>query len=164
MSIKVDVTVSFSPELKKALEDIKKPIDRDTAEKVGEDIVDDMKRLIANGQSPIRGNGRFPAYKDPKKYPGKRKSRSPVNLELTGEFLDDLSSKTISDPAGYATRVTYDGQKSQDKERGHREGANGQPKRPTIPAASGEDFAVSIKTRYTKTLRDRIIAVLKGKG
>ena len=82
MSIKVDVTVSFSPELKKALEDIKKPIDRDTAEKVGEDIVDDMKRLIATGQSPIKGNGRFPAYKDPKKYPGKRKSRSPVNLAL----------------------------------------------------------------------------------
>jgi hypothetical protein len=164
MSIKVDVTVEFSPELKKALEDIKKPIDRDTAQKIGDDITADMKRLIASGQSPIKGNGRFPAYKDPKKYPGKRKSKTPVNLELTGEFLDDLTSKAISDPAGYATRVTYDGQKSQDKERGHREGANGQPKRPTLPAASGEDFAVSIKTRYTKTIRDRIIAVLKGKG
>jgi len=164
MSIKLEVTFQVSPKLAKALKDIKKPINKETAEEMGEVIVDEMKRLIATGQSPIKGNGRFPKYKDPKKYPGKQKAKSPVNLELSGDFLDDLASRPVTDPFGYAAEITYKGKKSQDKELGHREGANDQPKRPSLPSKSGEDFVQVIKTKVTKIIRDRILSVLKGKG
>ena len=164
MAIKLEVTFQVSPKLAKALKDIKKPIDKETASEVGEVVVAEMKRLIATGQSPIKGAGRFPKYKDPDKYPGKQKAKTPVNLKLGGELLDSLQHKPVTDPFGYAAEISYPDGLSEDKEKGHRKGTNGQPKRPSLPSKSGEDFVQVIKTKVTKVIRDRILSVLKGKG
>lgn len=164
MAVNITVDFKISKKLEKALKDMKKPIDKETARAVGEAVVEGMKALIAKGQSPIAGNGRFPAYKDPKKYPGTRKPKSPVNLKLTGDFLDDLIYRLVTHPSGYAASIRYATSESRDKELGHREGANGQPKRPTLPTGSGEDLSKSIKSEVTKILTDRILEVLKGKG
>lgn len=109
--------------------------------KIGNSVTDNMRDFISKGISPIQGKGRFPAYKNPKSYPGKKKNARPVNLELSGDFLKSLYSKgkTGINPQieiGYPPDEAL-------KEKGHRDGANGQKKRPTIPDGN-EKFAVTI--------------------
>ena len=108
---------------------------------MGARVTSNMREMISKGISPIQGKGRFPAYKDPSKYPGKQKAPRPVNLELSGDFLKSLyaKGKTGKNPQieiGYPPDQAL-------KEKGHRDGANGQKKRPTIPERN-EKFAVSI--------------------
>jgi hypothetical protein len=148
--------------LKTKLQGLKKPVDQATANQVGKEVVAEMKSMISKGISPIFGNGRFPTYKNPKRYPGDIKSRTPVNLKLTGDFQDSLRFTTFVNPSGFGTRVGYDGDKEQLKEQGHREGVNGQPKRPTIPNQdSGERFASRIELIYTRIYKRRIADLLK---
>jgi hypothetical protein len=145
----------------KRLEGLKKPITRKDAEEVGDGVVTEMKNLITKGVSPIEGNGRFEGYKNPKKYPGKRKPKTPVNLTLSGDFLDALSYSTVQSPSGYGTKIFYQGSKENKKEEGHREGANGQKKRPTIPL-NGETFAARIQRVFAEIYNKRINILSKG--
>lgn len=119
-----------------------------------------MKSLIGSGRSPIKGRGRFPRYKNPKKYPGSRKSDSPVNLRLTGDFLDDLTYDTNPSGDGYTTDIGYFTEESRKKEEGHRAGANGQPKRPTIPARN-ETFVNQIREEILKIYEKRIRRLIR---
>lgn len=162
--LKVDFDIQISGALKKALETAgNKPLDRTTMNKVGETVVKEMKEMIASGISPIEGKGKFPRYKDPKKYPGSKKSKSPVDLRLKGDFLESLTHDEKPASFGYNTEIHYS-QKEEIKERGHRAGANGQPSRPTLPTRSGEDFAVRIRQKFISIMRERIFDVLKGRG
>ena len=137
--------------LQARLNDLKKPIDRATANEAGDKIKESMLDFISKGKSPIKGEPRFPAYKDKKKYPGKRKGARPVNLKLTGEFLDALTHTLKNVPSGYAPVIFYKG-KYDKYESGHRYEQNTQPPRPTIPQkALGEDIAVTI-TRIVKNI------------
>jgi hypothetical protein len=147
--------------IQKKLADLPNALTKEDARQMGEDTVDEMKKSIAVGTSPIQGNGKFPAYKNPKKYPGGVKKRfpgkreRPVNLYLSGEFLDALISKVVKTRFGYGASVGYEGSKQNKKEQGHREGANGQPERPTIPQG-GELFT----TRIQKILRDAMLEAI----
>lgn len=152
--MKINVTVDTSG-FEKAMNDLREAIDEDTAEEVGEVIVKGMKKLIASGTSPIKGVGRFPRYKDPLKYPGDQKPKTPVNLKLTGDMLNALSIDTKQTKTQVATEIFYDGEEAK-KEQGHREGVNGQPKRPTLPSEDGERFAVSIEKEYLKVYQAAI--------
>ena len=135
------------------LDALQAPIRADEAQKMGTAVVREMKTLIAQGQSPIRGNGSFPRYKNPKKYPGKRKPHSPVNLKLSGDFLRDLKHHVIKTRHGYGISVGFDSQLSRKKERGHREGANGQPERPTLPMPSlSEKFHSRVQAVYNEVI------------
>lgn len=163
MADPVTVTVTFS-DLKDRLEKGLKPIDGSTARKVGNDVVNEMKKLISNGTSPIEGNGKFQAYKNPAKYPGGKKSSSPVNLTLTGKFLAALTYSVESGDGGSTTKIFFKGDEQEAKERGHREGANRQPKRPSIPSGGNEKFVKVIREIYTKLYQERILDVLRGKG
>jgi len=136
--------------VKVRLKSLADPLSKDEAESLGTAVVKRMKELISKGQSPIEGRGKFPAYKRPERYPGKRKAHSPVNLELSGDFLADLDSRAVRIKGGYVTEVGYQSSKQQVKEQGHRAGANRQPKRPTIPAGRGESFVQSIIAAYRK--------------
>lgn len=132
---------------------------RTEAAEVGARAVSAMKDLISGGQSPIQGKGRFPAYKNPEKYPGKKKPHSPVNLRLTGEMLDSLGFVVLPEPGGkgFSVSIGYNSVQSTLKESGHREGVNGQPKRPTIPDATrGERFASSVLDAMRKVVLDAI--------
>ena len=168
MAIKVTVQTTMTAQLKKVLKDSKEPIDKKTADKVGETITDMMREVIAKGISPIRGVGKFIKYKDPEKYPGKLKAKTPVNLKLDGHFLDGLTFKAVGDKYGYAAEVFYE-KDQEDKERGHREGGtdkypDSQPKRPTIPADAKQQFIRQIEDAYVEILSDRIFQVIKGSG
>lgn len=135
-------------------------------EKTAEALRDEMIESMRKGISPIDRNGRFPAYKNPTRYPdGVRdlfpnKRRRPVNLFLSGDFYKNLKFKIVGDARfkfgsqrGPEIEVGYFDRENALKEEGHREGAGGQPKRPTIPQ-SGEAFSRKIIDRITKKLVD----------
>ena len=161
--MKVSFEVGISAKLAKALNDATKPIDELTAKQLGLDVVKEIKDLVSRGVSPIDGNGKFPRYKNPSKYPGKQKPRSPVNLKLSGDFLNALTHRITPESFGRGTEIFFSN--NQDiKERGHRDGANGQPERPMLPTERGEEFIRQIRKIYEDLYRNRIVEVLKGKG
>lgn len=128
-----------------------KKLTRRDLSKIGEATTDAMLDNIKKGISPITGK-RFPAYKNPDKYPGGLKPPRPVNLELDGDFLADLEYKVKTGKRprldiGYFTSL------SAKKEKGHREGANGQPKRPTIPKGK-ESFSKKITLEIAEEFAD----------
>lgn len=125
------------------------PMTTQDAENVGKAVVTVMKSEIAAGKSPIAGKGSFPAYKHPDRYPGKRKAHSPVNLNLTGRFMGSLTYSVSNSQNGPITNIGYRDASSVKKEQGHREGANRQPKRPTIPDSGiGEAFSKKIESAF----------------
>lgn len=122
-------------------------VNRKASKAVADTILLEMQKKIAAGYSPIEGWGRFPKYKNPKKYPGKRKPRTPVNLRLTGKFLSHLRA-TVSPVQGRIVIGFWSdyGKKLED---GHRNGAKGQPQRPTIPEEN-ERFSKNIRSAIVK--------------
>lgn len=116
---------------------------------VGKSVVNEMKNLIGKGISPIRGEGRFPRYKNTEVYPGRvrkkfpSKRNRPVNLNLSGQQIRSLTFR-IRKGLTSTLRVGYFNRKAALKESGHRDGVNAQPKRPTIPSGT-EQFAVRVK-------------------
>lgn len=135
---------------------------------MGNTLREEMIDTIKRGVSPIEGDGRFPAYKNPSRYPDKvrdlfpNKRRRPVNLRLSGRFWDALTYKITGDSrlqfgrrSGPSIEVGFYDRTNFLKERGHREGANGQPRRPIIPAR-GEAFS----RRIVRKVRDRLIRFL----
>lgn len=155
ITVKINVNKALTDKLK-ALES---PVDSSTAQQMGQATVEAMQEMIASGVSPIKGKGRFPAYKNPKSYPGSKKPKSPVNLRLRGDFLDSLTSSVKSDGGEKVAVVSYPSDQA-DKERGHREGANAQPKRPTLPV-KGETFAEKVQAAYLKVLQARVDKLTK---
>lgn len=144
--------------LRRSDEAIKRIPQREIRE-IGDIIIDGMLERIARGQSPIQGKNRFPKYKNPLKYPGKRKPKVPVNLYLTGQFLKSLKSTAI---AGGGTlerivNINLDNRLARLKEEGHRIGHNGQPERPIIPIGS-EKFQprilIAAKRAYIELVKD----------
>lgn len=110
-------------------------------EQVAKTLLREIFDRVKSGISPISGK-RFQAYKDVKKYPGDRKPQRPVNLFLSGQFLESLVTRIKTGKTPSIT-IFFDNQLANDKEQGHREGANGQRKRPIIPQGS-EGFAAGI--------------------
>lgn len=147
-------------EVRDLIKRVRTPIDRLTASDVGKEVVKEMRDQISKGISPIRGARKFPSYKNPAKYPGKRKNRKPVNLKLTGDFLRGLSYGVFEEAGNYETEIFYKGDEDL-KEEGHREGVFGQPKRPTIPSEAGERFNKKIEDEITKIYAKRIEKLIK---
>lgn len=164
MAVKLSFEVKLTAALEKLLGDELKFVDGKTADEVGETVTKEMKKRIAAGQSPIDGKGKFERYTNPKRYPGTKKPKSPVNLKLSGSFLDALTWEKKPGQYGEETLVFYRGAREEIKEKGHREGAGGQPERPTLPTEEGEKFHTTIKKSYVDLYRQRILDVLKGKG
>lgn len=139
----VKVTTKFQ-----ILDFIDRFVDGTTGNAIGSAVVKECRKMIAEGQSPVRGHKRFGKYKDRKKYPGKRKAARPVNLYMTGEMLDK----------GFGFRFKKGGQRSggtievgmikgseERKEIAgyHHDGTPNMVQRRFVPG-SGEHFAVSV--------------------
>lgn len=160
--MKITGRITGVPALEKKLASLGVGLTREEADAVGEAVIEGAKTMIARGSSPIRGGsvtGRFPAYKNPESYPGKRKPKTPVNLTLTGKFLNAFRHKVVSAAGeslkGFIPEIGFFSDKEALKEQGHREGANGQPSRPIIPNASiGERWAATIEDKYMRIVRD----------
>lgn len=150
ITVQVDLS-DFTKQLK-TLES--KPISKTKTQVIGNQFITLMKELIARGISPIKGIGRFPAYKhagDENKYPAtKGKPARPVNLSLTGNFLNNLKAYVLKEGA---LEVGYRDPKEALKEKGHREGAGGQPARPTLPEG---------KEAFAETLQEFLVDELTG--
>lgn len=89
----------------------------------------------------------------------------PVNLFLTGDFLRSLTF-TVKKALGKGViEIGYFESKQAIKEKGHREGANGQPKRPTLPKGD-ERWNETIRLDIMRLLRDAITKAVRtaGKG
>jgi hypothetical protein len=157
---KIDLKVF--EKLRKKLKDVRQPADKSTAVRVGKSVVKAMRDTTASGNSPIRGKGKFPPYKDPSKYPGKRKGKTPVNLRLTGAFMKSLRFTTKKVKLGIQTSIGFSSKKSRDKEDGHREGVNKQPKRPIIPSVGrGERFSEKIQRIVNRIYQERVRQITK---
>lgn len=170
LKFKADIDMKALNSLKKKTRDLKKPITRDFARRIGQVTVKEMKKLIKKGLSPLKGAGSFPAYRGSygkqitkkgyvivggTKY---RKKLRPVNLKLTGDFLKSLKYRVVKGKTGFDTKVGYFKLKSIDKEEGHRTGHNEQAERPTIPQRRlKEDFKRTISEKYVGLI-DKAIA------
>lgn len=157
--------------LRKFVQTIPSRVDTNVSTLIALAVRQRMLDFIARGISPILGKGRFPAYKHAasrdkskypfsarKNYPSKR--QRPVNLFLSGDFLNSLIAKKapgkkLSIEIGFRR-----GSLSAKKESGHRGGVNGQPSRPIIPSES-EEFNVTIKQIIVKMLRDAVRAAVR---
>jgi hypothetical protein len=130
---------------------------------IGEAVIDEMKIAIAKGISPIKGAGRFPAYGGTKKqgrpkedlypktvqkkFPEKRPR--PVNLVLSGQFLNNLKAKVL----GSVLYIGFFEDPWMKYEEGHRKGSNNQEKRPIIPTTE-EELSQSVYRRLVKALQE----------
>lgn len=166
-----DIERETGLEAKKALKSLK----QSELKEIGEAVCDEIRTVTAKGISPIKTVGRFAAYKWAAKKSLKRKSGSkgkslnrefqnkypfnvrdkypqkrerPVNLRLSGEFMKALKAKVISG----VLEIGYFDELFAKYESGHREGVNGQPKRPTIPQDS-EQFSDTIYRRLVKVIQ-----------
>lgn len=148
--LKIKIDLSDLKRLEQQIKDAASKVSRSGLQKAADQLETTMKSQIAKGISPIRGNGRFPEYKNAgvkgrypdsarDKFPNKR--QRPVNLFLSGDMLDDLDARALTSEV---IEVGYSDSKQAQKERDHRDGANGQPKRPTIPQGA-EEFNQTIQ-------------------
>lgn len=91
----------------KTIEDLPRRIGGQTARLVGDSVVRNMKNLITNGTSPIKGQGRYKPYT--KAYADRKGvNRRDVDLTLSGEMLKSLRAKPDSfggSTVGYMTRI-----------------------------------------------------------
>jgi len=173
MAIKFKSSVNGADAINQKLKALRAPLQQKDYKEIGRRIVKSMKSLISKGLSPIRGGGfskRFPKYKrqdDPRGYPATVKSKyrtkkqRPVNLKLSGKFLDALSYKANS----FGVTIGYFKNSEAKKEEGHRKGANTQPKRPTIPDASNRElFTATIQDEYLKVANSRVSQIARKKN
>ena len=139
----------------KQLQRIDEVIAAEVMSNIGETVIRESKAMIAKGQSPVDGYGRFEKYKDPKKYPGKRKPASPVNLKLEGDMLDAYQYRRT---AKTKLEVGVRDPKQAKKAHAHNEGTADIPQRRFIPG-EGESFAKPI-TRKVIDIIDRRMKLL----
>lgn len=141
-------------------------LDKSTSRDVGRSVVKEMNRMIANGLSPVRGEGRFVRYSDQRggNYPSSVRGRfpnkktRPVNLWLNGWYLSFLTYwfnvrkkyVAIGFSSKEGTKQPVPG-KVRDYFEAHNEGMNRNvPKRKHLPNDEGDKFAVSVERVYRK--------------
>lgn len=160
---KTKITVKFS--ITKLLRTI---LDGKTVKQLGRMYVSETKRLLASGQSPVRGRGRFTRYAVQRNeavsdYPEGIKDTKPVNLELSGKMLKKLSfkrSKKNAITVGIHSDATP---KILDRAKAHNNGSSKQgiPKRQFIPDKPGEEYIVTIQRKRKAILEKRLRAIIR---
>lgn len=156
MKTKVTLKLNGLELLKKELEHGK------VLDEIGEAVVDQMQVLISQGISPVKAFGRFKGYAAqrlagskpknqlyPNMIPGK--AIRPVNLNLSGKYLDTLGHKKRGKGVvEVGHMVLTDKQKKMFET--HNEGKHPHvPQRKYLPTGKGENFVVTIE-RLIKTL------------
>ena len=169
MAIKAKLNRRQVDAFKKKVEGIRTAFGQRDANAAAEEMLGEMKDLIAKGISPILGKGRFPEYLHAGKkgkYPANQKSKfprkrqRPVNLFLSGDFLKALKHRVYEARFGFGFEVGYFDRDEAKKEQGHREGVKGQPERPTIPV-KGEEWNQRIQRIIFKRFKEAIARYVK---
>lgn len=167
---KVKVKTNIKAE---AINKLKRTVDEQFAQQIQTEVVDgEIKRMIAAGVSPVQsveGGRRFKGYKEPDKYPGKKKAKRPVSLWLTGEMLSWYRSWRTSGvrlsfgiPSAAPQEVKI---KAEANNVGTMNESTGQvaiAARRFVPLR-GETFAVSVMRKLKKLYAQRIKTLLSSK-
>lgn len=129
------------------------------AREIGESVHEEVRSLISNGQSPVRGERRFAQYKERKSYPGKLKPAVPVNLQLSGEMLESLNFRRRGDTVefGFLAGTSAD---VLARAQAHQDGTPKMAARPMIPVA-GQEWAVSVVRRFKDVYSRRLQDIIK---
>ncbi len=155
----------------------KNAIDLNTASQIGGTTLFEIKRATAKGISPVKGLGRFVAYKAQRigkskknaskkgypysvqdKYPNKLVR--PVNLRLSGKMLDALEYKFHK--ARQVIEVGIFDAKQSLKAETHNQGTQ-EPRVPTrqfLPVGS-QTFSETIKGKIVRIVKDRILDIIR---
>lgn len=150
---KVKVTSNFQ-----ILDLMDRFMDARTANDLGKTVAQEAKAMIEEGQSPVRGYGRFDAYKDRTVYPGKLKDARPVNLTLTGEMLRGYwyrltgRSVEVGMVRGSADRKEIAGF--------HQDGTPNMSQRKMVPGP-GEEWAPSIMRSISNLYAKRLAFLIR---
>lgn len=150
----VKVTTRF-----KIIDFIDRFMDGTTVSAIGDTIVDTAKEMISEGQSPVRGHGRFARYKDRTKYPGDLKPARPVNLNLTGEMLKGFGFKYIGNDTIQVGMISGSSDRKE-VARYHNSGTDNMAMRRFIPQ-DGEEWAISIMREIRDVYGKRLATLVK---
>lgn len=145
MSVKVTVKLDSLEEIKAAATSPR------VKRRLAEEFIPEVKKFILRGISPVFGERRYTAYKNPDKYPAGRKPKRPVNLKLSGDMLDAL---TFRDRAGTGFELGWFGGKQGKKAYNHNNGDT-VPERRILPDKKGERFNASL-TRFVRDFYIRL--------
>lgn len=152
MSVKVTVKLD-------GIEGVRREVNSARVKKKAAQLtIREMKTFISRGISPVLGFRRYPAYKNPKKYPAGRKPNRPVNLKLSGDMLNAL---TFRDRAKTGIEIGWFRGKQKKKAANHNDGDT-VPKRKILPTKKGERFNASITRKLTDFYSRVISDILKG--
>lgn len=165
---KVKIKSNISAEVVNRL---RKTVDEKFVQDMNSEVVGEVKRMIRAGVSPVQsveGGRRFKGYKNPDKYPAKKKAKRPVNLELSGIMLMWYKVKKIS-----GVRLSFGIPKDAPSDVKDRAEANNVgtvteggevaiAARRFIPLA-GETYAVSVLRKMKKLYAERIKTLLSNK-
>ena len=145
---------------------LKQTVDAKFEQDAQEEVVGEIKRMIASGTSPVQsvdGGRRFASYKNPDKYPANKKAKRPVSLFLSGTMLSWYRAVKISGVRisfGIPTNAPEDVKIRAEANNVGTTNDKGEvaiAARRFIPLA-GETFAISvmrkIKTLYMKRIKD----------
>lgn len=141
-------------------------VDDSLVDAVQKEVIDQtIKPLIASGTSPVdsyEGSRRFRKYKDPKSYPAKKKSKTPVNLNLTGVMLSFYKAYAIGKNILRLGIPSYAPEDVKGRAEGNNVGTENIPARRFIPL-KGETFKISVLRRLKDIYAKRIARLLSTK-
>lgn len=141
-------------------------------DEIGKTTVDEMRTFISRGISPVRGERKFKQYKDKEKYPGipnrgpnryPQKSATPVNLNLSGEMLDQALGHRANNNSVRVGDVRDSGDVSI-RFRVHNTGERSDiPRRKFVPYERGDRFLVSIEEKIRGVIEKHLQGLLSRK-
>ena len=145
------------------LELIDRFVDNTTANDIGRTVVDESKRMISEGQSPVRGIGRFIGYSESYKTwikgaKGDKKVR-PVNLNLSGDMLAAFGFR-ISKKDTIEVGIIKGAEFQKEKAGYHQTGNGKMPARPIVPS-DNEEFAISVMRKIRDIYGNRLAFLIR---
>jgi hypothetical protein len=161
---KVKIKSNISAEV---ISRLRKTVDEKFIADVNNEVVTEVKRLVSAGVSPVQTAEarRFIGYKNPKKYPAKKKAKRPVNLFLTGEMLREYVAEKVSGvrfSMGISKRASKD---VKDRAEGNNIGTVDESGKVLVPARRfvpvyGEMYVVSVMRKLKNVYARRIKELL----
>lgn len=155
----------------KAIADPKKIMNAKTQKDLGSKTLDAIKDRVAIGLSPVKGVRRYMAYastRNGKGYPNTpdiqkkfpNKSTRPVNLKLSGEFLDALEHKKKS--GGVEIGWFNPTRHIKNLIETHQQGLHPDvPRRQVLPTDEGNEFVSPIQRLIKNIVLRRISEIIK---
>ena len=141
-------------------------MDNSTKQSLGSAVVDEAKSMIASGQSPVKGNGRFQGYSDSylkairdRLNASDGKTVRPVNLNLSGKMLDAYGYRANSNSVTVGI-MTATNSIENEIAGYHNDGTDKMPQRQLVPK-EGEEWAVKIMRVIKEIYSDRLNDIIK---